>query len=95
MSQTREKRMISAVISAIDPQKIQINDESNRHVGHAGAQPEGETHYKLYVVARAVEGMNAVARHRKINTILANEFESGLHALNITARTPEEEAALN
>lgn len=94
MSQSREKRIFSAVSAAINPHEIQVIDDSSRHAGHAGAQPEGETHYKLHVVASAFEGLNAVARHRKINAILANEFESGLHALNITARTPAEAAAL-
>jgi BolA protein len=90
---SRKERIMSAIAAQMDAQELEVVDDSHRHAGHTGAQPEGETHYKVHVVASAFDGLNAVARHRKINAILANEFECGLHALNITARTPQELAA--
>ncbi|HXO92294.1 MAG TPA: BolA/IbaG family iron-sulfur metabolism protein, partial [Stellaceae bacterium] len=29
------------------PLRLEIEDESHRHAGHAGARPEGETHFSV------------------------------------------------
>jgi BolA protein len=75
------------------PRLLHITDDSARHAGHAGAQPGGETHYSVLLVAEAFRGMNRVARSRAVHAALAAEFASGLHALALTLRTPEEHAA--
>ncbi len=75
------------------PAVLQVTDDSARHAGHAGARPGGETHYTVLLVAEAFRGMSRVARSRAVHAALANEFASGLHALALTLRTPEEQAA--
>ncbi len=74
------------------PASLRIIDDSARHAGHAGARPEGETHYSVLVVAKAFHGMNRVARSRAVHQAVAAEFDTGLHALSLTLRTPEEVA---
>ena len=59
----------------------------------AGARPEGETHFRLDVVAAAFEGKSRVERHRLVNAALEPAFQRGLHALAVRARTPAEAAA--
>jgi BolA protein len=46
------------------PTRLEIVDESYRHAGHAGARPEGETHFAVTVVAQAFQGLSRVARQR-------------------------------
>ena len=72
------------------PLDLVLEDESARHAGHAGARPGGETHYRLRMVAAAFDGMNRVVRQRLVYQALAEEFETGLHALSLDLKTPGE-----
>ena len=75
------------------PQRLDIVDESARHAGHAGARPEGETHFAVTIVADAFRGLGRVARQRLVYETLAEELATRVHALSLTARTPEEDGA--
>ncbi len=76
---------------AFTPVVLRVVDDSARHAGHAGAQPGGETHYSVVIVAEAFRGMSRVARSRAVHAALAAEFSGGMHALALTLRTPEEQ----
>jgi BolA protein len=80
---------------ALSPVALDVIDESARHAGHAGARPEGETHFRVRIVSRAFEGMNRVARQRRVHEILADELRTRVHALSIDAKTPEEVQTAN
>jgi BolA protein len=73
---------------AFAPESLEVIDESHQHEGHAGARPGGQTHFRVYIVARAFEGKSRVARHRMINDVLAAELSGGVHALAIHADAP-------
>jgi BolA protein len=75
---------------ALAPVELDVVDESVRHMGHAGARPEGETHFCVRIVSRDFEGLNRIARQRRVHEILANELRTRVHALSIDAKTPEE-----
>jgi BolA family transcriptional regulator, general stress-responsive regulator len=75
---------------AFNPESLHIEDESHRHEGHAGHRPGGETHFRLYIVSEAFRGKSRIERHRMINTALASELASGVHALAIHAAAPGE-----
>ena len=75
---------------ALSPVDLDVIDESGRHAGHAGARPEGETHFRVRIVSRAFAGMNRIARQRRMHEILADELRTRVHALSIDAKTPEE-----
>jgi len=89
----RADRIAAALAAAFPPAEVEVLDDSHRHAGHAGAAPGGETHYTVRVVSPAFAGMNRVARSRAAHEALAAEFASGLHALGLTLKTPEEMAA--
>lgn len=76
--------------AALSPVELRIEDESARHAGHAGARPEGETHFRVKIVSAAFEGLSRVARQRHVHDILAEELRTRVHALSIEARTPSE-----
>jgi BolA protein len=88
----RADRIAEALRAAFPPAEVTVADDSHRHAGHAGARPEGETHYSVRVVSPAFAGMSRVARSRAAHAVLAAEFGSGLHALALTLKTPEEAA---
>jgi BolA family transcriptional regulator, general stress-responsive regulator len=71
---------------------IAVRDDSAQHAGHAGAAAGG--HYSVTIVAAAFAGKARVARHRMVYDALAEAMQRGIHALAITALTPEEAAAL-
>ncbi|AXE92375.1 MULTISPECIES: BolA family protein [Paraburkholderia] len=72
---------------------IQITDDSAQHAGHAGASAGG--HFSVTIVAAAFAGKARVARHRMVYDALADAMQRGIHALTITAYTPEEFALLS
>lgn len=73
------------------PLRLEIVDESHRHAGHAGARPEGETHFSLTIVAPEFAGLSRVARQRLVYQALADELATRVHALSVTTRTPAED----
>ena len=72
------------------PESLRVVDESHLHVGHAGHRPEGETHFRVYIVSAAFSGRSRVDRHRIVNHTLADELSGRVHALAIHAAAPEE-----
>ncbi len=70
---------------------LQIDDESHLHAGHAGAA-SGGGHFKLRIVAPEFKGLNLVARHRAVYAALNRHITNEIHALTITALTPDEAA---
>ena len=79
--------------SALAPERLDIVDESHQHAGHAGARPEGESHFRVMVVSERFAGLGRVARQRLIHAALAEELQSDIHALAIEAKTPGEAAS--
>jgi len=74
---------------AFNIQRLQIEDESHLHAGHAGAA-SGGGHFKVTIVAPQFQGLTLVARHRAIYAALHRHIPSEIHALTITAQTPQE-----
>lgn len=75
------------------PTRLDLVDESHRHAGHAGARPEGETHFAVTIVADAFTGLDRVARQRLVYDILADELATRVHALSLTTLAPGEPRA--
>ena len=75
---------------AFTPQSLRVVDESDRHEGHAGHRPGGQTHFRVYIVSELFKDKSRVERHRMINGILSDELQGGVHALAIHATAPGE-----
>jgi BolA protein len=74
-------RMKNKLKQAFLPLEMELRDDSARHAGHAGASPEGETHFHLRLVSDAFTGMNRLARQRAVYAVLAEEMAGRVHAL--------------
>lgn len=79
--------------AAFAPLALDVIDDSARHAGHAGSRPGGETHFSVRIVSSAFDGVSRVERQRRIYAVLARELESRVHALALTAQTPDEAAS--
>ncbi|WII92467.1 BolA family transcriptional regulator [Kingella negevensis] len=87
MSQMQDKMV--ALLAPISPDVFEFEDQSHLHAGHAGNKGGG--HYAVLIVSEAFEGMNRVARQRKVQELLSELFTSKqIHALSVVARTPNE-----
>jgi BolA protein len=75
---------------AFAPTRLDVVDESHKHVGHAGHRPGGETHFKVYIVSETFRGKSRIDRHRLVNQTLSGELAGGVHALAIRANAPGE-----
>jgi BolA family transcriptional regulator, general stress-responsive regulator len=78
--------------AALAPLSVAVRDDSAQHAGHAGAAAGG--HYAVTIVAAVFAGKPRVARHRLVYDALADVMQRGIHALVITAYTPEESSRL-
>ena len=70
----------------LDPVHLEVVDESNMHNVPTGP----ESHFKVTVVSRQFEGEMLVARHRRVNDILADLLNGQIHALALHTLTPDE-----
>lgn len=81
----REKLMV-----ALEPQRLDVINESHLHAGHQSSPGTGESHFRVVVVSNAFKGQSRVARHRLVNAALADELKGRVHALAVVACAPGE-----
>ncbi len=82
----RKARIEEKINTELAPLHLDVVDESHMH-----SVPEGaESHFKVLVVSDAFADKRLVGRHRILNGILADELQSGMHALALHTWTPEE-----
>jgi BolA protein len=69
---------------------LELVDESEAHRGHAGYREGGNTHWRLSIVSPRFSNQPTVARHRMVYQALGSLMQHPIHALAISARSPEE-----
>lgn len=82
----RAKRIEARLREEFSPTFLSVLDESHAHAGHAGANPEGESHFFVEIVSDQFASKSRVDAQRMVNIALAGEFEAGLHALRMKTR---------
>lgn len=78
-----EEYIRKQITEHLNPSHLEVINESHLHVGHAGDDGSGQTHFKVVIVSDKFHGMQTVQRHRLVNDILSDCFEKGLHALSL------------
>jgi BolA protein len=76
-------------LASLQPETLEITDESSKHVGHEGARGGGG-HYELVIVSAQFAGKPIQQRHRMIYEALGQMMRSDIHALAIRAYAPDE-----
>lgn len=75
-------------LACLEPVRLEIQDDSAKHAGHAGSSGGG--HFTLTVVSSQFSGKSQIMRHRLIYQALQDLIPARIHALSITASTPDE-----
>ena len=78
----------SKLTVALSPSSLEIVDESHHHKGHAGARPNGESHFRVEIVSDAFRGKSRIERQRLVYAALAEEMSHDIHALSLVTRAP-------
>ncbi|MEX0286564.1 MAG: BolA family protein [Paracoccaceae bacterium] len=74
--------------AAFDPKALSVEDDSEKHRGHAGYQEGGESHFSVSIRAAAFEGQSRLQRHRAVHAALGAELMGSIHALALDIDTP-------
>jgi BolA protein len=82
--------MLRRLNSALCPTEIELIDDSEKHLGHAGYNPAGESHFTLRIRSAAFCGRSRVDRQRMVYKALGELMDQRVHALSIDARAPGE-----
>ena len=80
--------MLERLNSALSPTRIQLIDDSEKHRGHGGYNPAGESHFSLDIESEAFVGKSRVERQRMIYRALGELMHERIHALSIRASAP-------
>lgn len=88
-----KQRIEDVLATVLAPVRLRVVDDSHRHVGHAGHDGLGESHFRVEVVSDRFAGLDRIARQRLVHEALAAEFAGRLHALQLRTLTPAEDDA--
>jgi BolA protein len=86
---TRTERIVSELRKALHTDQVELIDDSHLHAGHAGAR-EGKGHFRVRVVSAEFDGLRTLQRHQLVYRSLGELMQTDIHALSITALTPDE-----
>jgi BolA protein len=70
----------------LKPKFLEIKNNSGLHAGHIGDNGTYETHFAITIESQDLKKLSKIQAHRKINELVKDEFEKGLHALEIKIR---------
>jgi BolA family transcriptional regulator, general stress-responsive regulator len=84
------REMIERLTAALAPSSLEVEDQSSQHIGHAGHDPRGESHFALMIESAAFAGLNRVERQRKVYAALGDLMRERVHAITIRAKAPGE-----
>ncbi len=76
-------------LAVLNPESLEILDDSGQHIGHEGAKGGGG-HYQLVLVSAKFHGLPLPARHRMVYDALGSMMQQQIHALSIKAYAPNE-----
>jgi BolA protein len=89
MTAERVALIRSRLEAALEPDELDIVDDSARHAGHAGAR-DGRGHFEVRIVSRRFVGKKTVERHRMVYAALGSLMQTDIHALSLVAQSPDE-----
>ena len=86
--QTIREQIINKLTEALEPVSLDVIDDSHKHIGHAGHNGKGESHFRVNIVAAGFAGKSRVACHQTVYGVL-KELIPPIHALQIKAEPPQ------
>lgn len=84
------QEMIRRLEAALRPARLTLEDQSAHHIGHAGHDGRGESHFALTIESESFAGQTRVQRQRAVYAALGDLMQERVHALTIKANAPGE-----
>jgi len=78
--------MRERLLVAFEPTELNVIDESEKHVGHAGYQEGGESHFHIVIASQKLAPLSRVARHRAIHDAIGKDIIARIHALSMDVK---------
>lgn len=88
MTAERVDMIRQRLMSALQPESLDIEDDSARHAGHASAGGGG--HFNVIIVSDRFRDLGLIKRHRMVYDAVADMMNSEIHALSMKTYTPDE-----
>ena len=79
----RTKRIKDIIEKNFNDFSVTVTDDSLAHKGHNNFEGKAETHLIIELKKKYNLDIKRLEIHKKINTLLSDEFKLGLHALQI------------
>ena len=89
VNKERVEQIRQRLQSAFEPESLEVEDDSHKHIGHEGAKG-GLGHFNVAIVSARFNGVKPVARHRLIYAALGELMQTDIHALAIDAVASDE-----
>ncbi len=79
-----EDEIREKLLSAFQPEELEVVDDSERHRGHAGYQEGGQSHFNVRISSPVFRDMSRIERHRSVHGALGPELIGRIHALALS-----------
>ena len=83
---TLEAEIRAALSQALNPEALEVINESHLHAGHAGDDGSGESHWRVAMQVPSLAGQSRLAKHRAVHAALGPDIIGRIHALAIDIR---------
>ena len=81
--------MLTRRLQTLEPDRLDVVDDSRHHAGHAGAT-DGRGHFSALIVSKHFVGLSTLHRHRLVYQAVGDMMLTDIHALSIQAFAPGE-----
>ncbi len=78
-----KEKIYKKLAENLNPESLEVKNNSYLHKGHLGDDGSMETHFVVIIKSVELSGLGRLKAHQKVNQILKDEFENGMHALEI------------
>lgn len=75
-------------LEVLQPSRVELTDDSEKHRGHGGYNPDGESHFSLAIESPAFAGKSRIERQRMVYAALGDLMDERVHALSIRSTAP-------
>ena len=88
MTAERVEMIRQRLTDALEPESLDIEDDSASHVGHTSAGGAG--HFNVIIVSEKFNGLSLIKRHRLVYAAVDDIMHTQIHALSMKTYSPEE-----
>lgn len=85
-----KKQMEEVLRAAFSPLELNLEDQSDRHIGHAGHDGRGESHFHLTMISDEFTGKTRIERQRMVYEVLNEFLKERVHALSLSLKAPSD-----